>query len=265
MKKLRKLLRSPKTTIVLFALAAVLIVTGTVGGVRAAPLIESPFYTAGVELRDIGISLYENGKMVDKRDYAQSADGSWVQMDTDTGALLTGLLPEGESFKIGKVYNEELTVQNTGRIAQFARVNVYKYWLDKEGNKVQDLSPDLIGLELVTGSNGWVIDENASQTKERIVLYYTNALQPGETSPAFTSTLKVDGKVAEKVTQTKETYTKEGKQYTKITNVYDYDGYSFHIEVEADAVQTHNAADAIWSAWGRRVSVNADNTVLTLQ
>lgn len=34
---------------------------------------------------------------------------------------------------------------------------------------------------------------------------------------------------------------------------YDYDGISFQIEVEVDAVQEHNAEDAIWSAWGKRV------------
>ena len=35
-----------------------------------------------------------------------------------------------------------------------------------------------------------------------------------------------------------------------ITTIYKYDGVEFHVDVEVDAVQTHNAQDAIKSAWG---------------
>jgi hypothetical protein len=57
--------------------------------------------------------------------------------------------------------------------------------------------------------------------------------------------------VGTKVTQS--TTTEDG--YTTITTVYDYDGYRFNVEAKVDAVQEHNAEDAIWSAWGRQVSV----------
>ena len=50
--------------------------------------------------------------------------------------------------------------------------------------------------------------------------------------------------------------TETNGNYTTITTTYDYDGVSFRIEVEVDAVQEHNAEDAIWSAWGKRVTVN---------
>ncbi len=35
-----------------------------------------------------------------------------------------------------------------------------------------------------------------------------------------------------------------------ITTVYKYDGVMFNVDVEVDAVQTHNAQDAIRRAWG---------------
>ena len=57
------------------------------------------------------------------------------------------------------------------------------------------------------------------------------------------------------MTQTKTT-NKEG--YTVITTTYDYDGVEFRVEVEVNAVQTHNAQDAIWSTWGREVSISSD-------
>ena len=43
---------------------------------------------------------------------------------------------------------------------------------------------------------------------------------------------------------------------SRITTTYDYDGARFCLEATVDAVQEHNAEDAIWSAWGRRVTVH---------
>ena len=42
----------------------------------------------------------------------------------------------------------------------------------------------------------------------------------------------------------------EDKETHVITMIYKYDGVEFHVDVEVDAVQTHNAQDAIKSAWG---------------
>ena len=49
------------------------------------------------------------------------------------------------------------------------------------------------------------------------------------------------------------TITNDGKT---ITTSYDYDGWQFCIEATVDAVQDHNAEDAIKSAWGRDVTIS---------
>ena len=46
-----------------------------------------------------------------------------------------------------------------------------------------------------------------------------------------------------------------------ITYEYEYDGYMAHIDAEVDAVQTHNAKDAIKSAWGVDVNIAADGAL----
>ena len=117
----------------------------------------------------------------------------------------------------------------------------------------------VIDLNLKEGS-GWVIDKNAS-TKERTILYYTGILPAGKSTPALSDTLTIDGSIATKVKQ--DVTEKDG--YKTITTTYAYDGYNFQLEAEADAVQTHNAQDAIKSAWGVDVSVNDDETVMSLQ
>lgn len=242
----------------MFGTAVLLLVISGIGGAQAALAYYSQVYSARVQMHNIGVTLQENGKDIAWRDYhSEKADGTWKEA---TGVLLQNIAPEGESVVLGKAYTEELTVKNSGTIDQYVRVNIYKYWVDKDGNKVQSLSPDLIGLHLLDGQNGWLLDRTAS-TSERTVLYYDQILKSGATTPKFSDTLTVDGVTASKVTQRTEPNENGG---TTIYTTYDYDGVQFAIEAEVDAVQTHNAADAIWSAWGRRVSVS-DSGQLTLQ
>jgi hypothetical protein len=249
--KARTKLGTPWVTVLLFLLAAALLLGSSVGGVRAALTYYSETYASRLQMYDIGVTLNENGDPVSWRDYRSAADGTWNET---TGVLLANLLEEGESLKLGKAYPEAISVTNSGTIDQYVRVRIYRYWLDADGNKLQNLSPDLIDLDLLcdaTGSDsGWLLDDTAS-TPERTVLYYDRILPVGDTTPALSDTLRVDGMVASKVT-TIET-TQDG--YTTILTTYDYDGVRFQLEAQVDAVQTHNAQDAILSAWGRRVTI----------
>ena len=249
MKKVREFLASPAVTLAAFAAAVVLLLTASIGGARAALAYYSETYSTRVQMYDIGVTLQENGKSVSWRNYdANAADGSW---DDSTGILLSQMVPEGENFKIGKKYTEELNVKNTGTINQYVRVSVYRYWMDADGNKLPQLSPEFIGLDLAGEDSGWLVDEAAS-TPERTVLYYNKLLESGSESPLFANSLTVSPRAAEEVTQ--ESTTQDG--YTTIRTTYDYNGAQFHVEAKVDAVQEHNAQDAIWSAWGRKVTVN---------
>lgn len=244
------------TTIALLAAAVVLLLGSMAGSSQAALTYFSQNYSAQITVSDIGITLLENGADVSWRNYT-GADDQWEET---TGVLLSGLIDAeaGETVQLGYGYPEELTVRNTGSIDQYARVTVYRYWIDSEGKKTE-LSPRLIGLHFLAGDtdSGWVIDEEAS-TPERTVLYYTRILKAGETAPAFTDTLSLDPALAEKVTETRTT---DENGYTVITTTFDYDGIQFVVEAEADAVQTHNAREAIKSAWGIDVTVEADGSL----
>ncbi|MBQ6603398.1 MAG: hypothetical protein IJH99_08375 [Eubacterium sp.] len=204
---------SPIIVGILFAVAAVMIVTGTIGGVKAAPLItNTQDYTAEMELTSIGIQITENTTPV--------PDGQ------DLMAWLTK--PE---FKIGKTYEEKLAVTNTGTINEYVRVSVYKYWTDKDGKDVT-LDPGLIILNFVEGD--WTINKDES-TEERTVLYYKEPIAPGDDSTVFMDSVTIDGKVARAISADK---------------TLDYDGVTFHIQVVADGVQDHNGDAAMTSAWG---------------
>ncbi len=260
MKKFKKYLKSPASAISLFVLAAVLLAFSSIGAARAALTYFSETYASRVQMFDIGVWLLENGDRVSWRDYNSAADGTWNEA---TDALLANMLGEGEQLKIGKAYDEALSIRNSGKINHYARVTIYKYWEDANGNKMQNLSPGLIDLNLVNLGSDWILDESSS-TAERTVLYYNKLLKAGETSVPFTDELTIDSMLATKVTQSEEAITNEKGDNigTRITTTYDYDGVKFNIEATVDAVQEHNAQDAILSAWGREVTISNNSLAL---
>ena len=249
MKKRKK--SFPKITVLLLAASAVLLVGSGVGSARAALTYYSENYSAQMNTQSIGVSLVENDAVVSSRDYV--SDNEWS--GTTEGTLLANMLGEDEKFTPGKRYDEAISVKNSGNIDTFVRVILTRSWQDAEGKKNTSLSPDLIELNYLT-DNGWVIAEDQS-TPERTVLYYTKALPVGETTPAMSDTIRVNESIAQDVTKKVDGNT--------IRYTYKYDGYSFHVDAEVDAVQTHNAQEAIKSAWGVDVSVNDDETVMSLQ
>ena len=254
MQAVKRIVRSPITTIVLFSLAAVLLLLSTIGGARAALTYYSENYTSRVQMYDIGVTLVENGRDISWRNYDSSGDGTW---DIQEATLLSGMLT-GQSLRLGQAYPEAFAVKNSGTIDEFVRVTIYRYWVDAHGNKLQDLDPELIDLSFVNLGSDWMIDTEAT-TPERTVLYYNKSLAAGETTPPLSDTLTISAAVMGMATQT--TRTENG--YTYVTTVYDYDGARYQVEAVADAVQTHNAEDAIWSAWGRRA--NYDGGILSLR
>lgn len=249
MKKKKK--SFPKKPALVLTAAALLLVGSTVGSTRAALTYYSENYSAQMNMQSIGVSLLENDKVVSSRDYV--SNNEWK--GTSEGTLLTDLLGKDETFTPGKKYNEAISVKNSGTIDTFVRVIITKSWQDEEGNKNTTLSPDLIELNFLT-DNGWQIAKDQSTT-ERTVLYYTKAVAAGDSTPALSDTIRIKPSIAKDVTKHVDGNT--------ITYTYKYNGYTFHIDAEVDAVQTHNAKDAIKSAWGVDVNVSDDETTMSLQ
>lgn len=245
MKKVKSIFMKPT---ILLGIAAVLLLGSGVGSARAALTYYSDQYSASMDMSTIGVSLKENGKVVSSKTYDDQGDATI----SGEGKLLQNLLKDDEKFILGKIYDEKLAVENSGNIDTFVRVVLTKSWQDKEGKNV-DLSPALI--ELGFNQDGWVINE-AQSTDERVVLYYTKVVESKKTTPDFMKTIRISNQLS-------TMYTKVEDEKT-IKYQYTYNGYTFTLDAEVDAVQTHNAKDAIKSAWGIDVNVNDDETELSL-
>ena len=223
---IKRLFRSPIFTIGLFVAAAVLILVGGMGTVRAAPRIQSNDWKGEVELTDIETALVENGNIVEGHD---TLLGSSFRNPNNLGS-------NAENFQYGVTYDEALSVRNVGSIDQYVRVTVYKFWEDGDGKKDPTLDPSLIDLHFVT-DGGWSIDTAAS-TPERTVLYYDKIL--GAPKGSETGNIPGSSLFADKLTIKDEVATAQGN----------YNGKTFRIKAVVDAVQTHNADAARVGAWG---------------
>ena len=246
MDSIRRLLRSPVTTIVLFLAAAALLLTGTIGGSRAALSYYSDNYLLAMQMQKIGVTLNENGRAIAWRDYDESFEDQW---DEQGAALLANMLGEDETLKLDVAYPEALSVTNSGTVDEYVRVRIYRYWVDADEEKQKDLDPQLIELGLVN-PGAWR-EDTAVATPERMVLYYQGILPAGGTTPNFMESVTISGDVARAVKrETKTVVGEDGNTYRTIETTYAYNGMDFRLVVEADAVQTHNAEEAVPSAWG---------------
>ena len=246
-------MKKKKLPILLAGIAAGLLLFSATGSTRAALSYISDNYIAQVDITSTGVTLTENGQDISWRDYTHK-DDAWNE---GQGELLSNLLKNAgdKEIVLNKVYPEELSVRNSGTIDEYVRVVVTKYWLDADGvTKRTDLDPEIIDLHYT--NNGWIEDISAS-TAERKVLYYTNILPSGSSTPAFADTIKIGDELAKKVTEE----TSSDGNTTTITTSYVYDGIVFVLRADVDAVQTHNAEDAIMSAWGVDVSISDDGSL----
>lgn len=241
MKRLKKFLFSSKTNIAAFILAVGLLLFASIGGAKATISYLSEKYASSgrVSMQDIGVSLMENGNRVSWRDYDASADGTWNE---STGVLLENMIEEGKDVCLDKPYDEVLSVLNSGSINQYVRVSIFKYWTDENGNKLFELDPSYIDLNLINSEN-WLLDQSAS-TQERTVLYYRPLLENGMETVAFADKLTIDGALADQPDV--------------------YDGAKFWIDIQVDAIQEHNAEDVVMSVWGKGVEIG-DNGSLHLK
>lgn len=224
MKKMKKLLLSRGITAVALIAAIGLLAFSGIGTARAVLSVFSQTYTSEVQTSGVSVTLGQDCEI------------------TDSTKLL-----------LGKKYKDNLSAVNDGATPEYVRVTIYKYWTNQDGKKCT-VDPKLIDLNLVGVGSTWTEDA-ASKTDERTVLYCKN-LVPAGGSVQFADTLRIDSKVAanEKITQTKN-----GSK-TEIVTTYDYNNIQYHVDVEVDAVQEHNATAAIKSAWGvdaAAVGINA--------
>ncbi len=247
---MKKLFKSP---VIILAIALVLIAASGIGATRAAIVYQSAAESVNFETAQLSVALQEGAEGTD---YATVEDRV-ADNATSYGLTFPGI--DRDNFKIGNTYSENVQVYNSGTYDEYVRLIVTKSWY-KDGVKDTTLDPSLISLGKVADfSNDWI--EVAGSSPEQTIYYLNKPLSPGYGAQLF-NTITVSDTVMQYVTTTE----KKSDTYTTITNEYKYNGQSFFIEIEVDAVQTHNTVEAIKGAWGIDVtSTDVDGGTITLK
>lgn len=240
---MKKMVKKP---LVVLAIGVLLLLGSSVGATRAAVIYQDNAREVDFRTSNLEVNLLE-GINVNN-----------VNTITNGGALKFPGIPE-DGINIGQKYSESIVAKNSSdKFNEYIRVKVRKYWgitVGEGDNAVVEkntaLDPELIELSV---KEGWFKNE-AEHTPEMDVYYYTKPVAAGS-SVEF-----IDGvTISDTVTRVVETEpsTKDGASITgTIHNVYLYDNAQFFVEVELDAVQSHNGAQAIYGAWGVKAECDA--------
>ena len=220
---MKKLYKNP---LLILILGLVVISAGSITATRAAMVYQSAAERVNFSTAEISVEIKE------------LVDNGYVTVDKQKGLSFPEVAKD-QNFKIGKKYPESVKLVNNSKeetgYSEYVRVVLRKSWF--KGGKNTDLDPSLINIEV---ADGWYKNE-AESTPEQSVYYMLTPLGCGK-EVEFVKSISVDNKVTNLITQ-KETE-------TSIETEYLYSGESLFVQIQADAVQTHNAEDAIYAAWG---------------
>ena len=270
-----------KRTLALLAVTALLFCGGGFAGTKAALTYFSNDYTAGFQLDHLQVHLVENENDVccgeNESIYTVHRTNDKVAQEKIPkykGDLVGYLGYKNENkdahygdtpaYKVGtpgkvdpgRTYKEELSARNGNNVDEYVRLTVRKYWVNKEKKKSTVMDPALIKLTYngsAYNNSAWAVNPK-EHTVESDTYYLKNKLGAGADSALLFNELTIDGSVADlgnkKTTTTKKSPGPDNQEVTVITYTYDYDDFTFYIEADVQAIQTHNATDAVKSLWG---------------
>ena len=284
-----------KRTLALLAATALLFGGSSFAGTKAALQYFSEDYRAGFELDHLQVHLLENGNDVchgenSKYTVHRTDDsnptkepkykGNLVEYlgytnDTHYGDTAAYELGEPGEVIPGKKYEERITAKNGSNIDQYVRLTVRKYWVNRNDpngpKKDTTMDPGLIKLTYgnkAYNDSAWTINKKEHSAESDT--YYLKKVLKGDSDPApdLFNTLQIDASVydlSEPLTTTeRRSGGPDDEDVTVITYEYDYDDFTFYIEADVQAIQTHNVNDAISSLWGVS-NISAKNGTVTVK
>ena len=172
-----------------------------------------------------------NNKAVAQTDGSISI--SLIENGKETQTLLSEITG---SIKYNYNYDEEIKAKNTGS----AKVD-------------RKLDTDYIDLNL-NNSSSW-LESYSEHTNEQTVLYYRYAIEPGTETEALSDVISFNQEINNAV--------QKNDNEDKIELIYLYEGKSFVLEVNFEAIEAENAqAAAAEKGWRSDIMFNGDELAI---
>ena len=261
---MKKIVKNP---LVLFAVGVLVVAGSSVGATRAAITYSTRAEQVDFSTSELAVEIQElqGDKYVTVNNGDDEADSLTFPAIAEAMKTNDNDKSNDLPFTVGKKYAEDVRVINTsaGGYDEYVRVHIRTSWKDANGKNTY-LDPKLIKLEL---ANGWYADEaegtEAEKAGEGYVLYLAKPLAYGESADLVKS-ITINNEVLTYVKTVGGNTDENGKISGVVTDEYQYNGKTFFVEIRVDAVQTHNAEDAILGAWGVHATVNESGVITSI-
>ena len=237
-----------------FGAGLMLVLASSVGATRASIIYQNNAKEVDFDTSYVSVDLYEGA----------TEDTTKLVADA---LRFPGMPSSKEAFHIGETYPEYVNVVNSSKLySEYVRVKVRKYWAREVNGILQkDTSLDPSLIELKVDDSVWKLDDTESTTEESVYYLCTPLSKAGGAASNvqnFIQGVTINDSVTTIVDlqdYAGKTFDKTAKLSGNITNKYVYDNALFYVEVEADAVQSHNGEAAIYGAWGVHVTCDAED------
>lgn len=153
----------------------------------------------------------------------------------DDGYRYTGIMP-------GAMINNTAYVENVKEKSLYVRVTAEKYWETKTGEKLADLDASLIELYTANSSDWIIIDDSQNSNSEVVYFYYKYPMAQGAKTTNLLDNIKISSDLSDK----------------------DYRNLQINVQLEADAIQTYAAEDAVLSEWGIELELDENGTIISI-
>ncbi len=153
-------------------------------------------------------------------DIVETSTNKWASKTVD-GFEFNKVMP-------GSKIDSSAFIKNVEDMNLYVRVTATKYWTDKEGNKLPDADASLIHLNSSNADDWLIKDDGENSNNEILYFYYKKPLQPNQKTSDFMDSLNISSDLSDQT----------------------YGNYKVHLSLEADAVQSLDASEAVLSEWG---------------
>lgn len=153
---------------------------------------------------------------------------------SETGYRFSSIMP-------GSRIHSEAYIENVKDKTLYVRVSAEKYWESKEGVKLPDANSSLITL-VTNNPENWIVKEDEGSNGEIVYFYYRLPIKANEKSSNVLDAIEVSEGLTDK----------------------DYKGYQINVNLEAEAIQSTVAQDAVLSEWGIEIELDADGNIVSV-
>lgn len=149
------------------------------------------------------------------------------------GVLVEKIMP-------GATIEDPVSIQNSKEKDLYVRVTLTKYWVDENDKKLTSANAAYIN-PIFINTNDWLVMHAESANEEIVYFYHKGPIRSKDTTTNLIEGIEFDSEI-------------DGE----------YKSYKANIKLEAEAVQTIAAQDAMLSQWGIEVTFDGDGNIVEI-